>query len=135
MPEVLASTCGTLLSSQGSDAHHTETLSGRFWGNPSNLLPWTHLVNSPRGLVSKSEGITIVPLIGRASDRSFGAMGCCLWFARWPSSVLRERFRRWQQGRDYGEVTGKSNHANLGRVALKSLVNVAAIIRRALLSL
>ena len=52
-----------------------QTLSGRFWGNPSNLLPLTHLVNSPCWRVSKLEGLSIVPLIGRASDRSFGTSG------------------------------------------------------------
>src|SRR5690554_3620875 len=50
MPEVLASTCGTLLSSQVSDAHLIHTLSGRIWGNPSTLLSPSYLVKTLVGV-------------------------------------------------------------------------------------
>ena len=115
MPEVLASTCGTLLSSQGSDAHRNRTLSGRFWGNPSNLLPWTHLVNLPHWHVSKLEGLSIVPLIGRASDRSFGAIGMLslvrsvAFFSpprALPSLAARKRLRA-----GYGQVKSRESRA------------------------
>ena len=61
----LASTCGTLLSSQGSDAHLTVPSRVWFWGNRSNLLPVTFPVNSPHRRVSRSEGVSIVHLLAR----------------------------------------------------------------------
>ena len=102
----LASTCGTLLSSQGSDAHLIHSLSGLVWGNRSNLLPVTFPVNSPHRRVSRSEGVPIVHRSGAQSRTKFHAMegGYLVEFAgpfQSPACCLRLR----QQVKHYGLVT------------------------------
>ena len=47
----LALTFGTLLSSQGADAHQSEGLSAILWGNPLTVPPAPGTVNSHNRLV------------------------------------------------------------------------------------
>jgi hypothetical protein len=52
--------------------------SGRFWGNPSNLLPCLPSVKPPRGDPSRETWASIVPPSGRRRDcLSMLIEGCC----------------------------------------------------------
>jgi len=117
MPEVLASTCGTLLSSQGSDAHLTPPSPASFGA--------TVLIYSPRPSLS-TRLIGVSP--GWRGPLSYLRLGALATDLRCDGVAVSgdsrgllqscgKCFPRRQQGRHYGLVSRRSNRENLGRVA------------------